>query len=286
MSYFKNLQNDQQPIKSHVDLQLYHYGEQVCHAGHSWGPGIKDHYKIHIIFEGEGTYRLANETYRITQGQAFLTTPDQVIHYQSDDHSPWTYAWFAFDGLNAKHFLQRANLSLENPVISLSEDAIKRSRTLLTHMLGVNLENKGSDLTLMSILYALLALLINEVPQQKSLVLPTQKDRYLDQALDFIAMNYSRKMTLEEMATRIGIHRKYMAHIFKEKIHTTPQNYLMTFRIEKAKHLLKETPLSISEIGYSVGYDDALVFSKAFKKIVGVSPTHFQKNQNLIQAKA
>lgn len=275
----KNFPNENQKIKSHVDLQLYHYGMQECQSGHSWGPGIKDHYKIHILFEGEGTYRLGSKTYSLKAGQLFLTTPDQIVFYKSSSETPWTYGWFAFDGLNAKSYLQRATLSTDSPIFTLTDQALAQAKQLMIEMVDSDLNRQGNDLTLLSLLYRLLALMIDEAPVLKPESMPTQKELYLKGALSYIEMNYSRKMTCEEMADRIGVHRKYLGRLFKEAIHTTPQNYLITYRMEKAKLLLKDSTLSISQIGYSVGYDDPLVFSKTFKKYVGIAPSLFQKQE-------
>jgi two-component system response regulator YesN len=53
------------------------------------------------------------------------------------------------------------------------------------------------------------------------------------------------------------------------------KDYLIQIRIEKAKHLIRETRKTIQEVAYEVGYTDPSYFSKAFKKVVGISPKEF-----------
>lgn len=64
----------------------------------------------------------------------------------------------------------------------------------------------------------------------------------------------------------------------------SPQEFLTKFRISRAKELLSITKLSIENVALSCGYQDALVFSKAFKKNTGCVPTLYRKeHQNMIQ---
>jgi AraC family transcriptional regulator of arabinose operon len=56
----------------------------------------------------------------------------------------------------------------------------------------------------------------------------------------------------------------------------SPQEYILNYRMNQASILLKNTSLPVSEIADKVGYDDALNFSKAFKKIYGINPTNFR----------
>ena len=60
---------------------------------------------------------------------------------------------------------------------------------------------------------------------------------------------------------------------------TTIQNYLMDYRISKACELLILTKDSVHAIAYSCGYNDALTFSKAFKKKKGISPLAYRKKE-------
>ncbi|MFQ8730023.1 MAG: helix-turn-helix domain-containing protein [Enterocloster bolteae] len=54
-------------------------------------------------------------------------------------------------------------------------------------------------------------------------------------------------------------------------------DYLNSYRIEHAKTKLKDSNLSVNEISYSVGFQDARYFSKLFKKYVGITPKDYRK---------
>lgn len=61
-----------------------------------------------------------------------------------------------------------------------------------------------------------------------------------------------------------------------EKLHQSPQEYLSSFRIEKARVLLVSTSDSVKDIAKQVGYQDAFAFSKAFHRITGMSPSEYR----------
>ena len=76
----------------------------------------------------------------------------------------------------------------------------------------------------------------------------------------------------------MGINRKYLTKLFNELMADSPKNYLIHFRIHKACNLLRKTNLTIQEISHSVGYTDALVFSKIFKKVIGTCPREYRSS--------
>ena len=124
--------------------------------------------------------------------------------------------------------------------------------------------------------YALAQLKKKSFPeQQKKIENITQL--YLKSALSFIEKNYSRHMNIQELADYIGLERKYFSTLFKKHIKISPQEYLIKFRMDKAGQLLKKTDLSVALAANSVGYRDALGFSKIFRQNKGLCPTDFKK---------
>ena len=82
--------------KELVSLSVYNVGFQKCDALYQWGPGIRDHYLIHYIISGKGTYRVAGQTYHLSGGDALLVYPNTEVVYCADEQDPWEYAWARF----------------------------------------------------------------------------------------------------------------------------------------------------------------------------------------------
>lgn len=91
-----------------------------------------------------------------------------------------------------------------------------------------------------------------------------------------IRNNYCQKMSLDEVASKIGVSRFHLNRLFKNRTGYTPRMYLEKIRIKKAKELLLTTKLNSTEIGYQIGYQSISSFYNAFKRSTGLSPSQFQ----------
>lgn len=106
----------------------------------------------------------------------------------------------------------------------------------------------------------------------------SRHDAYINEALQFVEMNYSRKITIDMLSHYVGLNRSYLNSLFREALGKTLQQYLMEFRVRKACELLENNSLSIGDVSHSVGYPDQLLFSKVFKRIQGVTPSEYRRN--------
>jgi AraC-like DNA-binding protein len=98
----------------------------------------------------------------------------------------------------------------------------------------------------------------------------------------YIQENYSRKISLKEIAEVSGLSAPYFSTIFKEEMGENFSSYLNQLRVEKASHLLRESGQSLSEIAGSCGFEDQSWFSKIFKTYTGLSPGKYRgQNGNI-----
>jgi AraC-like DNA-binding protein len=98
------------------------------------------------------------------------------------------------------------------------------------------------------------------------------KDEKILSALELIHLQPAKPWTIESLAARIGISRATLANRFKETLGSTPMEYLAKLRIEKGKQLLADNSNSLEEVARAMGYSSAFAFSKAYKRIKGISP--------------
>ena len=97
------------------------------------------------------------------------------------------------------------------------------------------------------------------------------------QILYDIENHYFQNITLSSLTNKFSISVSTLRRYFKKYADTSPMEYINDLRLEKAKFMLIESDMQISEISYSVGFDDALYFSKFFKNKTGLSPKEFRK---------
>ena len=106
----------------------------------------------------------------------------------------------------------------------------------------------------------------------------TSGKRLALQAAHYIREHSERKFSLSEIAGILYVNSNYLARVFKHETGHTLLWYHNTIRCENAKELLKETNLSVAEIGSAVGYISPAHFSHQFKKMTGVSPSNWRIN--------
>ena len=108
----------------------------------------------------------------------------------------------------------------------------------------------------------------------------TAGKRLAQQAGYFIREHSEQKFSLSGIASALFVNGNYLARVFKRETGHTLLWYHNAIRCEKAKRLLDETDLSVSEIGASVGYVSSAHFSHLFKKMTGMTPTEFPGDAN------
>jgi AraC-like DNA-binding protein len=95
-------------------------------------------------------------------------------------------------------------------------------------------------------------------------------------AESFIKENFTRKISLREVAKIAGLSAPYFSTIFKEEMGENLSKYINRQRVEKASRMLLETDISLSEISNACCFDDQSWFSKIFKSFTGISPSKYR----------
>lgn len=99
-------------------------------------------------------------------------------------------------------------------------------------------------------------------------------------AKQFIQENYcDPELTLEVVANHLQISSVYLSRMVKQELGITFVSLVVDLRMKKAMYLLKSTTLTVSEIAEMVGYDTQHYFSTTFKKMLGVTPNQYRKEQ-------
>jgi AraC-like DNA-binding protein len=102
-------------------------------------------------------------------------------------------------------------------------------------------------------------------------------ERHLLRARDLIDARYAEPLDVPVIARRAHVSPAHFSRRFTRTFGETPHQYLLTRRIERAKHLLRETDRSVTEISLDVGFLSLGSFSSKFKAIVGGTPTEYRR---------
>lgn len=96
-------------------------------------------------------------------------------------------------------------------------------------------------------------------------------------AVNYIHNNFERDISLKDIAGFVFLSPSYFTRAFKEETGMSPINYLLKVRIERAKELLTDTGLKISDIALSVGFSNQQRFNEMFKKHTKMTPLQYRK---------
>ncbi|MBD5461890.1 MAG: AraC family transcriptional regulator [Lachnospiraceae bacterium] len=270
------------PRENFVDLGLYQFGWEQCDPSHSFGPAARNHYLFHLCLSGTGTL-IANNTkgesitYQIKSGQGFMLFPHQICTYIADHDIPWEYAWVEFDGLRAKETVELAGFSLDQPIYRANRKDI--AEIMKEELLYIVTHKEESPFHLIGHLYLFIDGLVRSSASTQVNKGNSLRDFYIKEAFSFIEQNFQNDITVEDIAASCGLNRSYFGKIFHENTGKSPQEFLISYRMSKARELLKLTGLSIADIGNAVGYPNQLHFSRAFKNVYGISPRQW-RNEN------
>lgn len=261
---------------NNFDLNVDHYGAEICAKNYSFGPTVRDNYVLHFIVDGKGKFTIDGITTQLKTGDMFILPKGKVAFYQADGEHPWTYLWVGFSGSKAENILSKTQLLNHYFCHSTLESKVLDQIVKLTQFRDQKLDDV-TELQLIAELYKLLAFLMKELPSKSMSDSNILIQNYIKQTKKIIHTQYSKTLKVSQIAKKLNLNRSYLYKIFKEETGYSIKDYLGQIRMEKSADLLTSTTFHISEIANAVGFPDALAFSKAFKKHFGQSPSNYRK---------
>lgn len=125
-------------------------------------------------------------------------------------------------------------------------------------------------------LLSIFAMVADLLEKEKSGREVSVHQKVLSEAVRYLKENYTRDVTLTEIAREIGFSPNYFSSLFKKYSSLSLFGYLNKIRVEKAKELLKERRCNIKEISNLVGYSSPYYFSYIFKKLTKIPPEKYR----------
>ncbi len=102
-------------------------------------------------------------------------------------------------------------------------------------------------------------------------------DHLINKIAQYIREHLDEDISLNLLSDKFALNAQYISQLFKNQIGVNFLSYLTSIRMQKAKSLLLSSAKTIVEVSQAVGYNDYRVFTKVFKKHVGVSPSQYRK---------
>ncbi len=265
------------PYASSFSLTVNSCGADDAPFGNaSFGPVLTRSTLIQYCHCGEGYFEINGNRFNVSKGDCIISF-DGELRTEVVEDDPWCFSWLYLSGKTVDEFLSKLNITPENPVIHGCKES--RIPALFKEMIHTaDAHGNFRDILLAGKIFEFFAEL-SYVQNSSADAELLQQDEYVSRAIYYMNMHYMEKeLRIESIAKNIGLNRSYLYEIFKEKTGLSPQEYLARLRIKSACDLLKLPQASVATVAHSVGYEP-LVFSRTFKKIMGIIPSEYMKNR-------
>lgn len=108
----------------------------------------------------------------------------------------------------------------------------------------------------------------------------TESQHRLRSMISYIHTHYHEKMTLTQIADSAAVSDREALRCFRRHLQQSPFEYLISFRLNQAKKMLKETDQSVTQISYQCGFSDSAYMGRLFKKTFGMTPLAYRNMQD------
>ncbi|MDY5020935.1 MAG: AraC family transcriptional regulator [Blautia sp.] len=246
------------------------------------------HQELEFIYVLEGNVKLKTSarSYSFGENEAFFMNTNTLCALENINHCRLESHLFDKTFLGG-HFRSIFETKYLNPVLQNNKiDVViirgetENQKRMLKKLqqLGV-LQNKTDvEFQTRSILSEIWLLLLEEIKNmdEQDVMANTQNQERLMTMLSFIHENYSKKLNLAEIAQSASVSKRECLRCFQNGIHESPFDYLIGYRIECAKKLLRSTDMPITEIALETGFSNNAYFSKIFRRECGETPRKYR----------
>ncbi len=235
------------------------------------------------ILKGEFTISLDGEEIHMTKGDVCYI-PSGMIH--GGEGVDCIYECIDFDAARLLqepplvrrylHKLEREAIQIQNLYNREQVGILKCTSRMLA---AARKKEKGWEMLVLAGLYDFFGTVIQNEYFESAKEEKGRRDnvRRIHAVLEYIAQNYERAITLQELADTAVLSKQYFCRYFRMVTGKTPIAYLNYYRIERACLLMGNKKLTITEVALECGFNDINYFTRCFKKQKGVSPREYGK---------
>ena len=271
--------NEVQRIVSSPQYTLRHSALSACEFELHSHPA----FVVTALLAGRMSVTIGSEDFDVEAGQVTLTNVNQTHAGRSDSVE---FISIFINPLLVSELISETGLARTAPDIVfratvVSDEALHQTaRAIAAEMTGERVGHQSMLDALMRqlVIHLLRSHLTVRQSAQIELSRAGPVDRRLRRAIEFMHTNFERDLALEEIASAAYLSEYHFARLFKRIMGVTPHGYLANLRIERARKLLAETALPVSEIALTVGYQSQSHFTKVFKSVTGITPRAYRES--------
>lgn len=245
-----------------------------CHRGLTANPHLHNDIEIIVVLSGESLATADSKSAVIKEGDIYISFPNQIHFYHDRTALDHVMLIFSPDLIPEFGSLLDGHIP-SSPVVKNAGNnpKIKKSIEELIrlyeegHPFSEAL-SRAHILIIMSELFS--AMTLEKAPKYPSNILKLM--------IKYCYSNYNHDISLQDLADELHTSRYYISHLFSKKLNISFNNYINTLRVRQACELLKQNSLSVTDIGFSVGFNSTRSFNRCFRNILGITPKEYRSS--------
>jgi AraC family transcriptional regulator len=234
-------------------------------------------YLVKYTLDGAGFLNYRGKHYELKKNSLMILDCDELQEYFTYDCNSWENKWVHFNGGMSREYFnmiyQKFGPVFEMPVDS---DIPKFIDQLIDWM---EVEDNQFEIKASPIIVQILTSILLNAHVESNTSGKIGIPDFIENALAYIEKNYSKNILIENIAEMVKVSVFHFSRLFKKSLGFSPYEYLLKYRMNKAKTLLLHTKLPIEEIAVMVGFQDAPTFIRAFKRLEEITPLKYRNNQ-------
>jgi len=230
---------------------------------------------LHVL-SGTLELEMGKRRYRAYPGDT-LAIPARALHRDHFDLQHGLTVYLIFFSWRAEAaFFRRVNNEDLLGLPPLRKRGLARIFHSLQHDLGG--DTAVDRLVVRSRLFTLLLLMLRDVtasrmPSECSTYGQRKREDLFRRAQAYLQEHYRECIGLEQIAKALGVSPYHLSHVFSQQADFSLFDYLTRLRLARARELLREGRLNVSEVARAVGYQNANYFAKVFRRYFGMAPS-------------
>lgn len=228
--------------------------------------------KLYFIVEGEGYVKIRDQTFFPTTGDLYLLPAGTVQSYGTLNRNTFGKYWCHFRArIGHVDLFQMLNTSTFIHTVDGKWLERKFKELIYWH----HHRQLTSKMHVHATLLQIIAFFVEHCEEVNMYSKTTDALARIDHVLKYIEDHLSEKLSIKELAEIAHFHPNYLIRIFKNATGFSPIHYINRMKIERAKHMLRFSDVTVLRISDSLGMNIAY-FSRMFKEYTGFSPTDYR----------
>ena len=226
-----------------------------------------------VLLKGKGRFVLDNREYLLEESSGFLIDCRNYHELYSDPHDPMVFCFLHFNGLQSRDYVSSI-VQKSGPLFKTgrNERILKNMRRII---LSLKKREAGSPIICSGLIHEILTDLM--LKARLDIGNSPENPEFVQRVLMYIEEHYFEDLSLDDLAEEGAVSKYHFTRLFRKHCGQSAYDYLLSFRLNKAKEMLLNTAEPVGSIAERSGFRSLSHFSRSFRSREGLSPIEYRR---------